>query len=413
MEHVSVSSGCSSQTDDRYTFALLTDRFLPHAGGSRVYYHNLYKRVSSAFGHEVVVLTSEVPGWADFDRQNSTPNFRIIRRSSPLDNWKYYQAPKLFPPLIRTWRLMNSQRIDMLHVGDLLPQGLIGLFAKRAFGTPFLIYAHGEEITQMDRRRYQPMLRDAIYRNADVVIAANNFARDSLIRIGTPEERIHTIFPGVDCQRFSPRDTRHDLVEQLQLQGTMVLLSVGRLVPRKGHDVVLRALAKLPNDMPQYRYVIVGEGPERPRLEQLARELNLSDRVIFKGKIPDSELPDYYNLCDLFVLANRDIEGDLEAFGMVFLEANACGKPVLGGRTGGTADAVNDGITGLLFDPENIDDVARSLELLMNSAHLRQRFGEAGRRRAITDFSWDTGSRRLNNVCLNLLAHRHRFHRAH
>jgi phosphatidylinositol alpha-1,6-mannosyltransferase len=173
-----------------------------------------------------------------------------------------------------------------------------------------------------------------------------------------------------------------------------VLLTVARLVPRKGHDTVIRALEKIVLASPETVYVIAGEGSERARLEALVAELGLAGNVRFAGLVPDTELADFYNLCDLFVHMNRNVNGDLEGFGIVFLEAAACGKPVIAGKSGGTYAAVADGGSGYLLEPEDHDALANTVLRLWSDPGEMRRLGEVGRARA-TEFDWDRSARKL------------------
>ncbi|MBW4028570.1 MAG: glycosyltransferase family 4 protein [Acidobacteria bacterium] len=384
-------------------FLLLTDAFLPHAGGSRVYYYNLYRRLAQDLQHSVLVLTTQTPGHENFDAQATFPSFRIKRRGKPLPDWRVERAFRVLLPFLRTIRFQLFGRADLLHAGDLFPQGLACVWMKKLFGTPYLIYAHGEEITQTDLYRYQAIVRDSIYRHADRVIAANDFARQHLLRIGVEESRIHTIYPGVDSVRFRPELADAAQAERLLTTGRTVILSVGRLVPHKGHRILLEAIAALPATTPRPRYLIAGEGPEAGALMAQVAELGLADDVAFLGKVTEGELPTLYNLCDLFALANCEHRGCVEGFGMVFLEAAACGKAVLAGRTGGTAGAVVDHTTGILFDPSKIEEVTSALNLMLSNSDLRRRMGAAGRERAVSTFSWENAARQLDAVCAEIL----------
>lgn len=368
------------------------DAYLPHAGGSRVYYHNVYKRLADAYGDRLTVLTKQVPGWQEFDQQVTADTFRVIRRSRPLATWKFHQLHKLLVPLAHTVAAARQVKPDILHAGDLYPQGLIAWILKKVLGLPYLVYCHGEEITQMDRRRLEPLMRNMIYRGADGVIACSNFARENLIRIGVPRERIQKINPGVDSLRFTPGPPSPDLVKRFSLEGKQVLLTVARLVPRKGHATVIAALARMARTNPNVRYLIVGTGPEQERLSDLVRELHLDDFVIFAGYVADSELPDYYRTCDLLVMPNFEEanSGDIEGFGMVFLEANAAGKPVIAGRSGGTAEAVLDGVTGYLVDPHDLESLVDRLQALLTDPALYHRLGAKALERARDEFSWQS-----------------------
>ncbi len=376
----------------------MTDAFLPHAGGARVYYNSLYRELTRQGQARVTVLTRKVPGWRDYDRVESTEEYRIIRCGYPLPSWKYHHLPKIAVPLARAAFLMATQKFDLIHFGDLYPQGALSLWFKRTLRMPYIAYSHGEEITSTDRRKYWPKFRNAIFGGADAVVAANEFARQNLLRIGMPEERIKKITPGVDCLRFRPEPSREDLIRRHELQGKKVLLTVARLVPRKGHRTVLEALRKLLPQISNLVYLIAGTGPEEEKLRQIVTEWGLTNAVRFVGFVKDGDLPAYYNAADLYVMPNSEDGGDIEGFGMVFLEANACGKAVVGGRSGGAAEAVVDGKTGMLVDPHNPQELADVIRMLLQNETARTNMGEFGRMRAEFDFSWASRARSLHRV---------------
>ncbi len=393
-----LGKGCGFQKAMR--ILVLTDSFLPHAGGSRVYYHNIYKSWVQQFPDRVTILTKKIGDWKAFDHREASESLEIIRRFRPLPNLKVYQLPKIIFPVMDVLRISCRRRPDIIHAGDLCPPGIIALALKRWLGLPYLIYCHGEEITQTERYRYQPRVRNVIYREASVVVAACEFARKHLLRIGIPGERICKITPGVDFDRFAPRTPNPELLDRFSLHGRKVLLTVSRLWPRKGHEAVMKAVARILPDVPDLRYLVVGKGPEEGKLRQLAFELGLRDHVVFAGFVPQEQLSDFYNLCDVFVMANREEEesGDVEGFGMVFLEANAAGKPVIGGRSGGTEDSILEGVTGFRVRPENVDEIASVLKKLFNDPALCRRLGEAGMARARREFGWKEKARILRQV---------------
>jgi phosphatidylinositol alpha-1,6-mannosyltransferase len=376
----------------------MTDAFLPHAGGARVYYYNLFREWTRHAGNQVTILTKKVPGWERFDTEQCSDKFRIIRSGRPLPSWKYWEWPKIALPFVNGSSLLLQNEFDLIHSGDLYPQGVLSLWFKRLYGKPYVAYCHGEEITQVDGRRFQPKVRDAIFRNAETVVAASEFAKQNLLRIGIDPERIRKITPGVDCIRFQPTDARRDLVERHQLAGKTVLLTVARLVPRKGHRLVLEALRKLVPEIPDLVYLIVGTGPEEVQLKRLVAEWNLNDAVRFAGFVPDEDLPAYYNLADLYVMPNSEEKGDIEGFGMVFLEANACGKPVIGGRSGGAAEAVLHGKTGVLVDPHDAGELAAAVQMLTRNRSKMQELGATGLSRARREFSWASRGLALEEV---------------
>ncbi len=223
------------------------------------------------------------------------------------------------------------------------------------------------------------------------------------MRIGIPEERIHKLTPGVDIKRFQPLAPSLELIDRYRLKGKKVLLTVARLVPRKGHQVVIRALPKVLQEIPDLHYLIVGAGAERNNLAKIVRELNLDDAVTFAGDVPHERISEFYNLCDVFIMANRlEPEGDVESFGMVFTEANAVGKPVIGGKSGGASEAILEGVTGYLVDPNSTEHVADRLLKLFRRADLRKTMGSAGLSRVMTEFNWANRGRQLREICAEL-----------
>jgi phosphatidylinositol alpha-1,6-mannosyltransferase len=309
-------------------------------------------------------------------------------------------------PLASALQQASWGEFDLVQAGDLFPQGLIALSLKHLMGIPYVAFCHGEEVTITDRYRYHALLRDRIYFGADVVIGASDFAQCQLMRIGVPTERIRVIKPGVDWERFCPRPPSPELSRRFSLGDKRVLLTVSRLSPRKGHDLAIRAVAKIISEIPNLHYLIVGKGPEEIRLRELAGELGVTSHVSFVGYVPEEELSAYYNACDIFVMPNREENGDIEGFGIVFLEANAAGKPVVGGRSGGTYDSVLDRITGFLIDPNSVEELTATLRELLNSQCLRQQLGSAGLLRVRNEFSWSAGARRLREISNEVVAGR-------
>jgi phosphatidylinositol alpha-1,6-mannosyltransferase len=237
-------------------------------------------------------------------------------------------------------------------------------------------------------------LMKKIIHEADELVTNSEFTTQEFIRWGISRGKIIKIVPGVDCSLFYPHEKPSNLLERYHLQNKKVIMTVGRLDERKGHDVVIRAMTHLTKRFPELVYIIVGKGREEERLTKLTKDLNLNDSIIFTGFVGDELLRDYYNLCDIFVLPNRETEqneqlrGDYEGFGIVFLEASACGKPVIAGNSGGSGEAVANGITGILIDPKSEEAVAQAIERILTDKEYAERLGKAGRQRAEKEFDW-------------------------
>jgi phosphatidylinositol alpha-1,6-mannosyltransferase len=377
--------------------ALITNAFLPHAGGSRVYYYNLFKRVST-IGDSVTVLTTEVSGWQQFDSKEQTGSFRIKRSFRPLADLGYANLPKIAGPMLVCTIFSLFHRPDVIYSGDLYPQGVVAVILKKILRIPFIAYCHGEDITLTAERRFQPKLRNLIYRSANAIIANGDFAVQGLLSIGIDGARIRKITPGLDTSLFYPETPDTGLKQRYGLGDELIVMTVARLASRKGHKRVIRALADLRSSIPPFKYVIVGRGPLEAELRTLVAEVNLEDRVVFAGFVPDDQLNKHYNLADIVVMPNTGDDGDVEGFGMVFLEAGAAGKPVIGGRSGGTSEAVLEGKTGYLVDPNDDGELQTVLHLLLNDSNLRQSMGSAGLQRARTEFSWDSRAASLQQI---------------
>jgi phosphatidyl-myo-inositol dimannoside synthase len=310
---------------------------------------------------------------------------------------KIYRRPKAFAEgniqalswSIAISQIMMQQRPQAVQLAT-ASEGYLGLWMRKWLKLPFVIYAHGNEVLAAMRDDWQkPRLA---LQQANRVLANSRFTADLVEKIGVHPKRIEILHPGCETSHFRPLEPNIDLRKKLfgARQKDRVLLTVGGLVARKGQDMVIRALPKVLQRIPNVLYLIVGDGRDRARLEALTSATGVQDRVIFAGQVPDSDLPDIYALSDVFVMPSRSRleDCDVEGFGLVYLEANACGKPVIGGREGGVADAILEGETGFLADPCDSDHIAHLLLRLLSDDELSRRMGEKGRKRVVSDFTW-------------------------
>lgn len=270
-------------------------------------------------------------------------------------------VPSLFRKLVFASRLLwlIVRKRPSLVITTHLNFGPVALLAKYFLRVPYVIVAHG-----VDMHSGLSNARKLALREAGAVWAVSRWTRDRCLQLGLSSERVRVLSNTVDEQRFN---LGHDSAALRQryalLPGEKVLLTVARLDPGeqyKGCDTVLRAIPSLQAKVGPVRYLIAGAGGDRARVEQLASELGVGNRVTFCGFVPDSELPDHYRLADVFVMPSRG-----EGFGIVFLEAMACGTPVLGGDRDGTVDALVDGVLGALADPEDPAAIAAALQRLL------------------------------------------------
>ena len=264
---------------------------------------------------------------------------------------------------------------------------------------PYYLVAYGVEML-LDLYGRWPARREKDFAYAARVIAVSRasgtLAADAFSLSTKPAVVNPSVGPRPAADAIASR--AGDLRRQLGLadRAGPVLLTVGRLMPRKGCDLVLRSVAELSGEYPALRYVIAGDGPERPRLERLARELGIADRVRMLGGVDDLTKWAAYDICDVFVAPNRQpLSSDWEGFGIVFLEAALSGRPAVGGRSGGTADAIVDGLTGVLVDPDERGELSRAIRHLLADAGFRSRLGRTAEQMARTRFSGEAAVKSL------------------
>jgi len=292
--------------------------------------------------------------------------------------------------------LALTNRFDAIHAFRALPEGLVAWAVARLTFRPVVIYAHGEELTTWGSGGKYKAMRFALT-HADQVIANSEHTRDTLRKMGVAPPKIRLIYPGVDVAVFKPGLDTTGLRETLGIpRDAKLVFSVGRLSRRKGFDQVIRAIARLRKEGMDVHYVLAGTGEDWDYLAELIQEHYLMGIAHMVGAVTDSDLPRWMNACDVFAMPNREINGDNEGFGMVFIEAAACGKPVVAGRAGGTGAAVVEGVTGLRVDGENLTDITAALVRLLG--HSGRGMGQNGYDRVLESFSWEKVAARTGQL---------------
>lgn len=372
---------------------VITELFLPTKGGTAVWFDEVYRRLG---GKEIVIITSRVPGSNEHDENH--PN-KIIRLNLRRYQWVKPESLIMYIKLfILSLLTCYKNRIKEVHCGRVLPEGLVGLIVAKLTGGRLMIYAHGEEITTWVQPMKQKVMR-YVYINSDILIANSEFTKDKLIKLGVSESNIRRISPGVDTKRFDKQRSTEILRNKLKIPKTSnILLSVGRLSRRKGFDMVIRSLKPLMKNGLDPYYVIIGIGEDKNYLEQVARDEGVHDRVFLLGHVSMGDLPKWYNECDIYIMPNRNIDGDEEGFGMVYIEAAACGKAAIAGKTGGTGSSVIDGVTGLRVDGSSSEDVVNAITRLLRDDDFRVHLENNAYNRVQREFSWEKVAEQTKQV---------------
>lgn len=378
---------------------MVSEVFPPAIGGSGALLENVYRRIRD---RHVRVLAHDVPSGAapyggplDVQRVSMmAPNWGVIHPSALTRHVRVARAIR---------RALDCEPA-VVHCARALPEGLSAGLALASRAGGYVCWLHGEELGYASTSRELTWLARRIYRGASAVIANSRNSKQLLVRdFGVPDSRVHVVYPGVDTERFRPDVDGRALRLRVASDHDLVFLSVGRLERRKGHDLVLRALAKLRQTIPRVRYVIVGTGPNQAQLVADASALGVADIVHFEGAATDADLPLWYAAADVFVMPNRCDGVDFEGFGIVFLEAAAAARPAIGGGSGGVVEAIEHDRTGLLVSGTDTDELVAAMRRMALSREERVRIGRAARDRVLKSFTWESA---VNTLSTTLLATR-------
>lgn len=340
-------------------------------------------RELAALGHEVSVIAPRFDGMEPFDAAEPV---EVVRYGGYRLGWLRYV------PMARA----AAPYLERADCAIAINVGYGGLMAKRA-KVPFVVFAYGYEFLKFRDNIVMRRMLLEVYRAAAKVIAISSFTRDALIAFGVDETRIETLLPG--APRVLEADPDAIAAIKARVGAGPLVLGVGRFVARKGHETLIRALPRVAERFPDVHLVLVGRGPRLEPAKHLAAELRVQDRVTFLSELSDEELAAYYRACDVFALpTGEEPGGHVEGFGLVFAEAQACGKPVIAGRSGGTTDAVLHEQTGLLVEPDDSEAVAGALIRVLSDPELARRLGENGRKRVETELNWPCFTARLAEI---------------
>ena len=361
---------------------LVTNDFPPKIGGIQSLLWEWWRRLPP---ESFAVLTSPYAGTAEFD---AAQPFRIERTREPV----------LLPhPLMvrRIDQLAREFGAELVVLDPAVPLGLVG----PSLQLPYDVVLHGAEVTVPGRLPVTKQALGHVLRHARHIVAAGGYPAAEAEHAAGRSLPITVVPPGVDTERFRPLDD-DERAEARQAFGLPVdaelIVSISRLVPRKGFDTAIRAAARLRSSRPDLLLAISGGGRDEDRLRRLAAELRAPVR--FLGRVGNADLPRLYGCADIYTMLCRNRWGGLEqeGFGIVFVEAAACGVPQVAGDSGGAAEAVADGTTGIVVrNPERVDEVVDAFVALLDDPARRAAMGVAARERAVAEFSYDVLAERL------------------
>ena len=373
---------------------VVTNDFPPKVGGINYYVSHLVRRFPAG---EITVFASDWPGSEAFDA--SFPH-RVVRWSSD----SMYPTPGVFDRVVE---LTASEGADVVLFGAAMPLAMMGRGITRKTGVPYATFTHGVEIWSAKLPVSRSLLA-GVARNAALVMGVSVWATDLTRSVVGDHTPIELLPPGIDADLFHPGVDDAWVRDRHGLGDAPVICCVSRLTLRKGQDQIIRALPQVADEVPDVRFLIVGAGPDYERLRSLARRKEVDDRVVFAGEVAYEDLPAYFRAGDVFAMPCRTRKWGLEveAFGAVFLQASAVGRPCVAGDSGGAPEAVVDGETGLVVDGTDRHQVAEAILRLLTDPERAAKMGAAGADRVHREFTWDALASRLRGLLIDAAARR-------
>lgn len=366
---------------------IFTYEIFPMPGGIQKYIHQLSKALGGIFGIE---NTNVIPFFGKYKDSADYKMFLQVARLPAL-----LKKSSHIPFLMYAIRKVKADIIIFNHISFSKYYWLL-----EKWKTPYTVIVYGIEVWGELSRQELEFLK-----NARFIISISEFTKQVLVEKGIDAEKIRILYFGIDSMKFRPIP---EVKTKTGINSENILLTVCRLDAsqrRKGYDKIIELLPDLKKETPNIEYRIVGDGTDRKRIERLAKDLGVIDKVSFIGSITDENLLiDQYNLCDVFIMPSDFYIGKDritgEGFGFVYLEAAACGKPVIAGKGGGCPEAVKDGVTGFLVDPNNKKALYEAIIRLFKDETLAEEMGRAGRKRVEQEFSYRVFVERVKEIFL-------------
>lgn len=371
----------------------ITSDFMPTISGiaNALYHYWKYLPID-----KFIILAPGVKGAKEFDKLQK---YKIYRYTPVLAGTSILQKVlRFFIILIYSIYITIKEKIYLVHATQPVIIGFVAKIINKIFQIPYIIYVYGGEVS-----KYKNTIFFNIYLNnlkkALKIITISNFTTNEISNY-IPQEKIDCNYPGIDINLFKSGLNTEEFKKKYNISNKPVILTVARLVKRKGHRIVLEVLKDIIKESSEYNdlvYIIIGDGEEKENLITLAKLYNIEKNVVFTGNIDDKELPYYYNLCDIFVMLNIETNNEeiVEGFGISFIEASSCEKPVIGGISGGVKDAIEDKITGFLIDPNDKEKIKNTIKLLLKNKDMAEKIGKAGRKRVIEKFNDEVSSNKF------------------
>ena len=353
-------------------FLLCTLEYPPQIGGVANYYYH---------------LKDAWPKQSVLDVLDNSNNKLLFKHS-------FWPWLKSIVAIFKAWR---QEKYTLIVIGQILPLGTSAFLLSFMPGFRYALILHGLDYSLARKNPWKRMISSLILKRAKLVIAANTYLQELIVQDNPVLKKSSFILnPAANMPNQNLIVAKEKLIAKHHLENKKVIFSLGRLVRRKGFDYVLKALEDLKDE--NWVYILSGQGEDETYLQSLIAKHPYRQQIIFLTNLKEEEKWSFLNLCDIFVMPARNIKGDFEGFGIVYLEANLLAKPVIAGDSGGVRDAVVHEQTGLLLDPNNINEITQAIKLLLTNDNLAKDLGVKGQARAIKDFNWPGQAHKLAKI---------------
>lgn len=366
----------------------------PYLGGIQRYASEITKRLAElGINISVYSLMPEKKQFVD-DTIIGFTIYRILRKRAITST--------TIIDILKLLKQKDVRQANIIHAFDGTWSTFYGGLISQFFKKLLIISVHGADLLRLTSTWKGRLFLYIFYTRASYILT-NSFSTKKLLERTIKVKKVSIVYPGVNELFFSTNVTKEGARQLLKLDRKKNLLTVSRLVPRKGVSYIIKALPLVLEHFHDFRYIIIGDGLEKERLIKLAQNLNVADYVQFVGNVSDYELYLYYRACDVFILLPIKYKTSIEGFGMSFIEANACEMPVIGYGTGGVREAILNKRTGLLVDSLKPKDISKKIIQLFTDEDYRMRLGKEGRIRAAKDFNWTNSVRKIVSIYLKKL----------
>ena len=371
---------------------LVTNDLGPRSGGIETFILGLLEGLPK---NSLVIYTSSQKGHAPFDTQLLEKfGATVIRDRAKI----LLPTPRITRKAVR---ILKQYKIQNVWFGAAAPLGLMASQLRNGGASNIVALSHGHEVWWAKIPILKHILQKII-KDVDKLGYLGAFTKNEISKSTTEVNKLVQVAPGIDTNYFQPKKPNPALIARYQLEGRRVIVCVARLVHRKGQDQLIKALPSILEKFPDAILLIVGQGPIEQMLRNSARQLGVTHKVIFTGRVPHGDLADYICLGEVFAMPvrSRFFGFEVEGLGIAYLEASACGLPVVVGNSGGATDAVIDQVTGLLVDGTNVNEITDAICRLLADPAKAQAMGQAGRGWVISDWQLSNWSAKFNNLLI-------------